>query len=220
MTELAAAPRPSYRERQRAQLRETIELTALRLFAERGYEAVTTEAIASEVGISLSTFFRHVATKEELLTGALLRGRQQIVDTFAARPADEPVTTALAQAILHRTQQFAHETDLMQTWRRAMATAPEAVQRASFISREERERLRTLVAGRLGTDADTDLRPGVLVQVMLAAAEHAYDRWLNGRPSASLHQLTDEALTCAVGVVPARPRLVASRRRAQGARAT
>lgn len=205
MTELATSPRPSYRERQRAQLRETIERTALELFAEQGYDTVTTEAIATEVGISLSTFFRHVATKEELLTGALLRGRQQIVDTFATRPSDEPVTESLAQAILHRTQQFADETGLVQTWRRAMATAPEAVQRASFISRAEREQLTTLMAVRLGADG-ADLRPGVLVQVMLAAAEHAYDRWLAGSP-ASLHELTAEALTVAgAHVAPAQRR--------------
>jgi AcrR family transcriptional regulator len=197
VTELVDAVRPSLRERQRAELRQAIERTALRLFAEHGYDAVTTETIAAEVGVSLSTFFRNVTTKEHLLTGALLRGRQQVVTNFAARPDDEPVPAGIAQAILLRTQQFADETELMSLWRRAMATAPEVVHRASFISRQEREQLVSLVAARLGTDPELDLRPGVLVQVMLAAAEHAYERWLNGTSTGPLHEITAEALVCA-----------------------
>jgi AcrR family transcriptional regulator len=201
VTEVVDTLRPSLRERQRAQLREALERTAWQLFAEHGYEAVTTDAIASEVGISLSTFFRHVPCKEDLLTGALRRGRQLVVTNFAARPADEPVPTDLAQAILLRTRQFADEPELMSLWRRAMATAPETLQRASFISREEREQLVTLVAARLDTDARTDLRAGVLVQVMLAAAEHAYDRWLHGTSRGPRHAITAEALSCAGALV-------------------
>jgi AcrR family transcriptional regulator len=201
VTELADPPRPSYRERQRAELRDTIQRTALQLFADQGYDAVTTEAIANEVGISLSTFFRHVTTKEDLLTGALQRGRQEIVTNFATRPPDEPVATGLAQAILQRTQQFADEKGLMRLWRRAMVSAPESVQRASFISREERQELVAMVAGRLGADPATDLQPGVLVQVMLAAAEHAYERWLDGTSPGPLHDVTAEALTCAGALV-------------------
>lgn len=197
MTTPAAPARPTYRERQRAQLREEIERAALRLFAEHGYDGVTTDAIATEVGISLSTFFRHVPSKEDLLVGALLRGRQQVVANFAARPAEEPVATGLGEAILLRTRQFAEEGDLMQQWRTAMASAPAAVQRASFISPEERAQLVTLVADRLGTDPVTDLCPGVLVHVVLAAAEHAYQRWLDGPSTAALHQLTADALACA-----------------------
>ena len=63
------------RERQRNALRADIQHAALRLFAAQGFDNVNTEAIAEEVGISPSTFFRHVPSKEYLLLGATQRGR-------------------------------------------------------------------------------------------------------------------------------------------------
>ncbi len=67
------------RERQRNALRAEIERAAIRLFAEQGFDQVTTEAIAEAVGISPSTFFRHVPNKDQLLLAATQRGRAQIV---------------------------------------------------------------------------------------------------------------------------------------------
>lgn len=182
------------RERQRLELRERIDTTALRLFAERGYDAVTVEQIATEVGISLSTLFRHVATKEDLLVGVVRTGRAEIVRTFAERPPEEPVDEALAAAVLQRTAQFAEETDIIELWRRAMASAPPRVRRASLLGDDERHELERLVGERLGLDPVVDVRPGALVRARLAAAEHAYERWLTRPADRTLHDLTREAL--------------------------
>lgn len=181
------------RERRRLELRERIERTALELFARDGYDAVTVDAIAAEVGVSLSTLFRHVASKEDLLTGAVRTGRAAIVRAFTERPADEPVADSLAAAVLHRTEQFADEGELLERWRRAMASAPEKVRRASLLDAAERAELVALVAQRLGTSED-DVRPGALVASRLAAAEHAYEHWMRSAAPASLHRLTREAL--------------------------
>ncbi len=181
------------RERRRAELRERIDRTALELFARDGYDAVTVEAIAAEVGVSLSTLFRHVASKEDLLTGVVRSGRAAIVRAFAERPADEPVTDSLAAAVLHRTEQFADESEVLGLWRSAMASAPDRVRRASLLDDAERAELVALVAARLGTGPD-DVRPGALVASRLAAAEHAYEHWLTREHGTSLHELTRTAL--------------------------
>ena len=94
------------RERQRIALRGDIQHAALRLFAAKGFDNVTTEAIAAEVGISPSTFFRHVPSKEHLLLGASQRGRAKVVANFHDRPLNEDVADSLAAAILARTSQF------------------------------------------------------------------------------------------------------------------
>lgn len=182
------------RERQRADLRAHVDRVALELFAARGFDAVSVDEIATAAGISLSTLFRHVRSKDQLLVGTLRLGRAEIVDNFADRPGDEPVPVALAAAILRRTEQFAHETDTIALWRRAMATAPARVRRASLLDDDERLQLVGLVAARLGLDPEADLEPGLRVRVALAAAEHAYEHWLTRETGRTLHELTAEAL--------------------------
>lgn len=183
------------RERQRNAIRAEIARTALRLFAERGYDAVTTEAIAEEVGISPSTFFRHVPSKEHLLLGAAQRGRARIVANFRNRPGDEPVEDSLAAAILARTSQFANDDETIELWRRAMASAPAGLQRASLLDHEDCDELIVAVAERLdSTSAATELRAGVLVRSSVAAVEYAYECWLRKGSSSSLHLLTQQAL--------------------------
>lgn len=51
----------SLRERQRALIRGEIQRAAFTLFARDGFDAVTTDQIAAEAGISPSTYFRHVS---------------------------------------------------------------------------------------------------------------------------------------------------------------
>lgn len=182
------------RERQRAELRTHVDRVALALFAERGFDAVSMEEIAAAAGISLSTLFRHVRSKDQLLVGTLRVGRAQIVGGFSERPADEPVAAALAAAVLRRTQQFADETETIALWRRAMAAAPARVRRASLLDDDERAQLVVLVAERLGLDPEADLEPGLRVRLALAAAEHAYEHWLTRDTGRSLHDLTREAL--------------------------
>jgi AcrR family transcriptional regulator len=209
---MMTTPPPTLRDRRRAELRQGIVLAALRLFADRGFDEVTVEEIAAAAGISLSTLFRHVASKDDMLVNVVRTGRAMIVANFQQRPASEPVRESLAHAILRRTEQFTDETETIELWRRAMASAPPRVRRAALLDEQERSQLIGLVAARLGPatagrySADTsdlaagdpsDLAAGVLVQTMLAAAEYAYDYWLGRPPRQTLHQLTRRALDIA-----------------------
>ncbi|WP_333895355.1 TetR family transcriptional regulator [Mycolicibacterium gadium] len=183
------------RERQRNALRADIQHAALRLFAAKGFDNVSTEAIAEEVGISPSTFFRHVPSKEHLLLGATQRGREQIVANFRSRPADEDVADSIAAAILARTSQFLDDDETLELWRRAMASAPAELRRASLLSREDCDELIDAVALRLdNSTAGSDIRAGVLVRATVAAAEYAYEWWLTYDQNESLHTLTHRAL--------------------------
>lgn len=57
------------RERKKAETHRRIERTALDLFAERGYDAVTVNEIAEAAGVAKVTLFTYFPTKESLVLG-------------------------------------------------------------------------------------------------------------------------------------------------------
>src|SRR5215216_2715804 len=71
--------RPTARQRLAAARREQILETALKLFAERGFDATSTKQIAKEVGVAEGLIFHYFPTKASLLTAILqdrLEGRR------------------------------------------------------------------------------------------------------------------------------------------------
>ncbi|WP_399932367.1 TetR/AcrR family transcriptional regulator [Streptomyces kanamyceticus] len=58
---------PGRRERKKAATRQKIADTALRLFLERGYEAVGIRDVAAEADVAVTTVFSHFASKEALV---------------------------------------------------------------------------------------------------------------------------------------------------------
>jgi AcrR family transcriptional regulator len=63
----AAPSRASRRERRRAEIRERLFRSALRLFAERGYLETTVERITEAADVGKGTFFNYFPTKEHVL---------------------------------------------------------------------------------------------------------------------------------------------------------
>ncbi len=155
----------SLRDRQRAQIRADIRRAAFRLFVERGYDAVTTEEIAAAAGVSPRTFFRHVPTKEEVLLAPVRHGGTAIVNLLEARPANESPDVALINAIITRTRSF-DQADI-EEWRKALLVAPDVLGKLTMVTAADKERAAKLVAARMGANPDADIRPGLLVQLVL-----------------------------------------------------
>ncbi|KAB8289453.1 TetR-family transcriptional regulator [Bifidobacterium ramosum] len=70
----ATATRMRWQRRKRDETRRTIRETAMRLFAQHGYAAVTVRRIADEAGVSTITLFRYFPAKEDLIFGFDLDG--------------------------------------------------------------------------------------------------------------------------------------------------
>lgn len=179
------------RERNRLRVRRDIQDAAWSRFAERGFAAVTTDEIAAAAGVSTSTYFRYVAAKEELLLQPLLVSSSEIVATFAAGQDDEAVAPGLAAAIRERSAEVP-DADLRR-WRAAMRTAPELSHRVVLIADHDRAELVAIAARRMGV-APLDLRAGIAVEVVLAAAAYAYRRWLAADDDESLLSVVAAAL--------------------------
>jgi AcrR family transcriptional regulator len=188
----------SLRDRQRAQIRAEIRRAAFRLFIERGYDAVTTEEIASAAGVSPRTFFRHVPTKEDLLLAPVRHGGAAIVNLLEQRPARESPDVALINAIVARIRSF-DQADV-EEWREALLVAPGLLDKATIHTPADKERAAKLVGERMGANPGDDIRPGLLVQLAFAAADFAFQQWVrqSGGPR-TLDLYVTEALEAVKG---------------------
>lgn len=171
-------------------------MAAYRLFAAHGFDNVTTEQIAVEAGVSPSTFFRHIANKEELLLYQVRRGWEAIASLLEQRPGEEPADVALARSIEARTAAF-EDSDTEQ-WRTAILAAPGLLEKITMAP-EDKSRLVKLTAARMGTDPEHDMRPALLVQLAFAAADFAFQHWV--RTSDDDHQPLQQAVSEALQTV-------------------
>ena len=187
----------SLRDRQRAQIRADIRRAAFRLFIDRGYDAVTTEEIASAAGVSPRTFFRYVPTKEELLLAPVRHGGTAIVALLEERPAAEAPAVALINAIVTRTRSFGVADT--EEWRAALLVAPDLLGKLTVHLPADKERATKLVAVRMGSNSGTDIRPALLVQLAFAAADFAFQQWV--RQSTKKPRALDRYVTEALEAV-------------------
>jgi AcrR family transcriptional regulator len=91
---------PTLRERTRRAVHAEITATAMRLFAENGFDATTVDQIAREAGISRRSFFHYFGSKEDLVLGDTVALGERVREALEARPADESAWAALREAFM------------------------------------------------------------------------------------------------------------------------
>jgi hypothetical protein len=97
-----AAPEVTRRERKRLATHDQIRTAAFELFGERGFADVTVADLCDRAEVAQSTFFRHFATKEDVVF-------DQIAERFAELPAAmavQPVVVSPLDFILGTFDEF------------------------------------------------------------------------------------------------------------------
>ena len=79
--------------------RAALRRAALARFTTRGVEATSVEEIAADAGVTVRTFYRHFATKHDLLFADYDAGLQWFRAALASRPSDEPLLESVQSAI-------------------------------------------------------------------------------------------------------------------------
>ncbi|MDT0457292.1 helix-turn-helix domain-containing protein [Streptomyces sp. DSM 41527] len=87
------------RERKKAATRQKIADTALRLFLERGYDAVGIRDVAAEADVAVTTVFSHFASKEALVFEQDADFEQRLAQAVTDRAPHEPLIPALRHEI-------------------------------------------------------------------------------------------------------------------------
>ena len=83
------------RERKKAATRQKIADTAMRLFLERGYDAVGIRDVAAEADVAVTTLFSHFASKEALVFEQDEDFEQRLTRAVTGRAPHEPLIPAL-----------------------------------------------------------------------------------------------------------------------------
>ena len=81
------------RERKKEQSRQRIAAVALRLFTERGFDAVTVNEIAAVAEVAKATLFTYFPSKESLVLRGV--GQEDLAGIVAGRPAGHSALQAL-----------------------------------------------------------------------------------------------------------------------------
>ena len=90
---------PGLRERKRAETHARIQVEAVRLFLERGFEATTLDDIADAAGVSRRSLFHYFESKEEIVFSTKADFPDRLAGAIAQRPADEPLLDMVENAL-------------------------------------------------------------------------------------------------------------------------
>jgi len=88
------------RERKKQRTRDLIADTALQLFLERGFEAVTVVDVARAADVDVKTIYNHFASKPDLFYHRLEAFGEALVDAVRTRAVGESVVSAFGRFLL------------------------------------------------------------------------------------------------------------------------
>ena len=199
MTTNASAPPPGLRERKKEQTRRLIADTARRLFAERGFDAVTVAEVARAADVAEKTVFNYFATKEDLFYSGMEAFEEQLLDAIRDRAPGETVLAAFRRFVLTGPRGvFALRdagrdgraaTEQLRTITRVITDSPALLARERQVLARYTDTLAALIAEETGADAG-DVEPWVAAHALLGVhrslIEYVRRRVLAGASAATI----------------------------------
>jgi AcrR family transcriptional regulator len=183
------------RERKRLAAREALSSAAIRLAMEKGLEHVRVEDIAAEVGVSPRTFNNYFSSKEEAICAITIRRNGRIADLLLGRPADEPIWTAVTNAVSEHYGDMTGDAPREFIAKFRLLLDSDAL-RGEFLKAhgDVERKLGLAVAQRTGTDVERDLGPMLLAGAITSAMRVGMHRWLKHDRDATLADCVRAAL--------------------------
>jgi AcrR family transcriptional regulator len=161
---------PGLRERKKQRTRELITEAAWRLFAERGFDAVTVADVAAAAEVSPATVFNYFGTKEDLVYSRMEAFEEELLAAIRERPAGDSILEAFSRFVLQERGLLA-ETDpesaaRLATITRVITESPALLGRERRIYARYADSLAGLIAAETGADA-LDPEPWVVGNALI-----------------------------------------------------
>ena len=192
---------PGLRERKKRRTRAELSWAAISLVVEHGYDDVKVEDIAAAAGVSTRTFNNYFSSKGEAIAARHLDRSLQVADELRARPAGEPLWTALTHAVQSA---FTPGSEVslpagmdLERWEAGlvrMMAHPAWRGDLLKVSLLAEETIAAAVADRTGTDPRTDLYPNLVASALNAATTTVIQHRLRQQPRPPMEQLLAEAV--------------------------
>jgi AcrR family transcriptional regulator len=174
------------RERKKRQTRQLIFETASRLFAGRGFDAVTVADVARAADVSEVTVFNYFPTKEDLFYGGMEVFEEQLLEAVRGRDAGESAFEAFRRLLMNSFSRLADEENGA-----VIAKAATLIQASAGLQAREREvvaRYTRLLAAMLAEEtgaAPDDVEPWAVASALMgmhrALVAYVRTRTLAGR---------------------------------------
>ncbi len=153
-----------------------LELIALRLFAEKGFDETTVDDLAAAANVTSRTFFRKFQNKADVLWQGFDDEVEALRDALSEVPAETGWVDAIRQTVLSVNHYTADDLPELRTRMHLISTVP-ALQASAAMRYDAWERaISEFVATRLDQQP-TDMLPLVAGRTTLAACRAAYDVW-------------------------------------------
>ena len=152
-----------------------VEDVALRLFAARGFDAVTVEDIASEAQMSVRTFYRYFPAKDDLFQVRIDRRSEALEAALAARPVDEAPLHSMRLALEEVVAR--EDTELLRRWTTVIAANTTLVRSVlGGIQLKSQRVIAAFFGRRLGVPSD-DIVPTMLAAATGGVIQAAQTQW-------------------------------------------
>lgn len=165
------------RERKKQQTRQQIFDAARRLFAQRGFDAVTVAEIARAADVSEVTVFNYFPTKEDLFYAGMQFFEEQLLEAVRTRARGETPLRALRRRLLESVDGLASKEriEAILSSARATAASPSLAAREREIVERYTYRMAELLAAETRAEPD-DIEPLAVAAALIGAHRAVVER--------------------------------------------
>jgi AcrR family transcriptional regulator len=154
--------------------RGRLELAALELYSERGYDQTTVAEIAKRAGLTERTFFRHFADKREVLFYGAGMLQDWLVKGIEDAPAGLPPIDAVGASLEAVARLLEERRDLARQRQAIIAATPELLERELI----KLANLAIALAGALRRRGVPDPGASLAAEAGVAVFRVAFQRWV------------------------------------------